>query len=186
MIAEGGFHHLAHRAVLEAKGHLLEGLDHLPTPEATQVATLLGAGASRLRPGEFGKIGAALDLGEDVIRLLLGGLFLLGSRLGIGTDQNVAGLDRFRLRELIRVRVIKLLGLLGGQGDLGRDLLVDVAGNEQVTGQAILEFLPGQPRLAEGLLEGLGGAKPRLGGVELLLDLLIQVGYRKPFSSLVE
>ncbi len=138
VIAKLGLDDVAHGAILKAECRIFKGFNHLAGTEGTQITALLGAGASGLSLCNLREICPALDFRKEVIRLLPGCLLFLRGGLGVNPDQDMAGMDRLGFLEHIRVRVIKLLGLLGDDGDLGTDFLLEIGPDHDLTGHTIL------------------------------------------------
>ena len=85
-------------------------------------------------------------------------------------------MDGFGLLELVRILVVELPGLFGGDGDLGVHLLLDVGPDLEIPGQVDLELLFGDPGLGQGLFKGFGRTEAGLRGLDLGRHLLVEVG----------
>ena len=111
-IAELGFNHIADLTRFERKSGLFKGRHHLALAEIPQVAPLLAAGAGGIPFGKCRKISSAGKFLAQLLGLFPGRFLFFRSGLLIDPQQDVAGLYRFGLGELVRVLVIEFPGIL--------------------------------------------------------------------------
>ncbi|HXT19201.1 MAG TPA: hypothetical protein VN923_00475 [Thermoanaerobaculia bacterium] len=124
VVAEFGLHRPHHLADRGAEGGLIEGGHHAAAAEPAEVAAALGVAAvGRHRGRHLGEVLAGV---EPLLR---------HRRLGLGLDQDVAGVDLLGLLVLLPV-----LGVVVAQlGLAGRERLLDLRlVDEQVVGDALL------------------------------------------------
>src|SRR5918998_1315927 len=160
-----GAHDLAR---LGGEGGLLEGGNGLALAEAPEVPAFLGAaGILGVLPGELGEVAAVLELGLDVLRLLL--LVLV--------EEDVPHAALGRLGELGRlVLVVELLDFLVGGLGVARDPLLNLLDGE-VLPHVLAELVLGDLVLLERLVEGLLVAEVLPRGPRLLADLALDLLY---------
>ena len=127
----------------QRKGRLLEGRIHHPFLEPVQFAALLGReGIAGVGFGQGSEVFTALDLGQQLVGLLLGRLLILAKG-----DQDVCHAATLGTLEQVLVLIVVILGIL--LGDL--DVLAEVGGIEQ---QVVnLDLLVVHEATAVGLVE---------------------------------
>jgi hypothetical protein len=175
-------------ALVEGEGRLGEFRDHVLGGEIAEVAALGGGlGVDRLLAGDIGEIGAAIELLDDLVGLVLAvdqdvagphlhhrGHFL--------EELLVAGLDRLvadlRLEVMVEHRLADLLVLVVGHLGLDRRVVLQVLpapfGGQQVEVDQALDQR--RKQLLDLLLVGLGQAARRLDDVGAVQLLAVDLG----------